>query len=72
MKNAESLQKIGAAEVIRDDKMLQKPEKLLEAIKTLVRSPKKRYDLAENLQKIVKDDAATELAKIIVEIGMNK
>lgn len=72
VKNAESLQKIGAAEVIRDDKMLQKPEKLLEAIKTLVRSPKKRYDLAENLQKIVKDDAAAELAKIIIEIGMNK
>lgn len=69
VKNAEKLQKKDAVEVLRDDKMMQKPEKLLEMIKTLSRSPKRRQDLAENLQAIAKVDAAKRLAEIVVNVG---
>lgn len=69
VKNAEKLQKKNAVEVLRDDKMLQKPEKLLELIKTLSRSPKRRQELAENLQSMAKIDAAKSLAEIVINVG---
>lgn len=69
VKNAERLVKLGAAEALRDDKMVKDPEKLLELVRSLVRSPKRRERLAENLHGLVKPTAAEDLAKIIIEAG---
>ena len=48
--------------------MVEKPEKLLEEIRSLVRSPRKRADLADNLHSEARADAAHRLAEIILEI----
>ena len=49
--------------------MLEKPELLLEAARTLVKSPKKREELAEKLHAESKTDAAERLADILIEIA---
>lgn len=69
VKNAERLEKMGAAVVVMDEKMYEQPGALLEAVKALVRSPKKRELLAKNLHATAKEDAARKLAEILVEIG---
>ena len=68
-KNAERLERAGAAIVVPDSKMSEKPELLLEEVKTLIRSPKKREELADKLHAESKNDAAERLADILVEIG---
>lgn len=72
VKNAERLEKEKAVEVILDSKMVEKPERLLEKIKSLVKSEKKREELAENLNKNAKLDAAGELAEILIEVAGNE
>lgn len=69
VKNAEKLEAEGAAVVIRDEKMVKKPEILLEEIKTLIKSPKKREALAKELSSMAKIDAARRLAEILVEVS---
>lgn len=69
LKNAERLSEAGSVVMVKDSDMVKKPELLLEEIKTLVRSPKKREDLAESLHKEAKSDAAKHLAEIIIEVG---
>ena len=69
VKNAERLAKIGAAEVIADEEMVKKPQKLLELVQKLVRSPKVRRDLATKLHGTAAEDAAERLAKILIEIA---
>ena len=69
LKNAERLSEAGSVVMVKDSDMVKKPELLLEEIKTLVRSPKKREDLAEALHKEAKSDAAKHLAEIIIEAG---
>ena len=69
VKNAERLEKIGAAEVIADEEMVEKPEKLLELVRKLARSPKVREDLANKLHETVASNAAEELANILIEIA---
>ncbi len=68
LKNAERLAKTDAAIVLKDSEMVEKPEKLLEEIRSLVRSPRKRADLADNLNSEARADAAHRLAEIILEI----
>ncbi len=69
VKNAELLEERGAVEVVRDDKMMARPELLLEAVQKLVRSPKKREKMAEALHEIAKPKAADDLAEIILGVG---
>ena len=68
VKNAERLQKIGAAEQIADNEMVEKPEKLLEMIQRLVRSPKARRELAEKLHETTANNAAEKLAAILIKV----
>ena len=69
VKNAERLEKIGAAEVIADEKMVENPEKLLELVRKLARSPKVREDLANKLHETAASNAAERLANILIEIA---
>ena len=69
VKNAERLLKLSAAEVISDEEMVKKPEKLLEIVRRLVRSPRVRAELARNLHNTTAADSAERLAKILVEVA---
>ena len=69
VKNAERLESAGAAKVVNDEEMTKKPEVLLEAVRELVRRPKEREKLAENLNKETKTGAAERLAEIVIEAG---
>ena len=69
VKNAERLAKLSAAEVIADEEMVKNPEKLLEIVRKLVRSPRVRADLAKNLHDTSATDAAERLAKILIEVA---
>lgn len=68
-KNAEYLQSQGAAEVVRDEEMVKNPEILLEKVRGLVKSEKKRESLAEKLSEMSKKDASLRLAEILLEVG---
>lgn len=69
VKNAERLEKSGAVSVVNDKKMVAKPELLLEEIRTLVRSPRKRADMADALHEETRGNAAEKLAEIILEVA---
>ena len=49
VKNAERLAEKGAVIVLMNDEVEQHPEKLLEETRKLIRSPKKRLDLAQKI-----------------------
>ena len=49
--------------------MVEKPELLLEEIHTLVRSPRKRADMADKLHEEACKNAAGKLAEIILEVA---
>ena len=68
-RNAERLEKLGAVTVVPDSKMEKDPNELLEAVRTLIKSPKKREELAKNLHNESKTDSAERLADILIEIG---
>lgn len=68
LKNAERLGKTNAAVVVKDSEMMKNPDKLLEEVRSLVRSPRRRADLADNLNSEARADAAHRLAEIILEI----
>ncbi len=67
VKNAERLTKMGAAVMVRDDRMVNQPGVLLEAVKHLVRSPKERSNLAEKLHEQAQTDAAKQIAQILID-----
>ena len=67
-KNAERLEREGAAVVVPDSKMVEKPELLLEEVKKLIKSDKKREELAAKLNSESKTNAAERLADILLEI----
>ncbi|MBR3204467.1 UDP-N-acetylglucosamine--N-acetylmuramyl-(pentapeptide) pyrophosphoryl-undecaprenol N-acetylglucosamine transferase [Candidatus Saccharibacteria bacterium] len=69
VKNAERLEKLGAAMMIRDDEMVEKPEKLVEAVRELVKKPAKRKGIASKLNEEAKLDSAERLAEIIIKVG---
>ena len=72
LKNADRLKRAGAVMVVPDSEMEKAPEKLLDAVKMLVKKPEKREELAVKLHEEAKTDAAEKLADILIEIGVNK
>lgn len=68
-KNAEKLQSLGAAVMLLDEKMREKPELLLEEVRHLVRAPRERRELAEKLHGEARLDAAKSLAEIVIGVG---
>lgn len=67
VKNADRLTKLQAAVTVRDDRMMNQPGVLLEEVKHLVRSPKERKTLAENLHEQAQTDAAKNIAQILLD-----
>ena len=72
VKNAKAYEKAEAAVVVSDSKMMKKPELLLEAIMHLLRSEKEREKLANNLHGFTKDNAAENLAKMVIGVVKDK
>lgn len=66
VKNAERLENAGAALMLKDSEMIKDPTKLLEMVRSLTRSPKKREEMAAKIHTEAKPEAAKELAKIIL------
>lgn len=66
-KNAERLEKAGAVAVVDDLEMVNNPTLLLEEIRHLIKSPKKRIDMASKLADEARSDAAKRLAEIILK-----
>ena len=72
VKNAEAYAKAKAAIVVPDDKMDEKPELLLNAVRKLMRDDAEREMMADRLKKFAKVDAAEALAKMVVETAGRK
>ena len=68
VKNAERLAEVGAVTVVDNEKMGGKPELLLAEIEHLIRSPRKRAEMAEKLHQEAKSDAAKRLAEMILGV----
>lgn len=66
VKNAERLKAFEAAVVLNDSEMNSGPNKLLEEIRRLVRSPRLRAEMADRLHEEARPDAAKRLAEIIL------
>ena len=66
-KNAERLEKAHAAMVVNDLEMCEDPAILLNEIRHLVKSPRLRADMADQLAEEARSDAAKRLAEIILE-----
>ena len=66
VKNAERLESANAAVVIKDSDMMSDPNKLLEEIRRLIKSPRLRADMADRLSEEARSDAARRLADIIL------
>ena len=58
--------------VVEDNQMHEDPELLLKAIKKLVNDPEKRDEIAKNLKKFSKDNAAENLANTIISVAKEK
>ena len=67
VKNAERLKAASAAAVVNDSVMMEHPDKLLDEIRHLIKSPRLRADMADSLAKEARSDAARRLAEIILE-----
>ena len=67
LRNAERLEEANAAVVIKDTDAVSHPEKLLEELRHLVRSPKERSNMAERLHEEACPDATERLAEMIIE-----
>lgn len=67
VKNAERLEATNAAAVIKDADMMADPNKLLEEIHHLIKSPRLRANMADRLAEEARSDAAKRLAEIILE-----
>lgn len=69
VKNAKRLEDLKAAVVVNDIAMVENPEVLAKEIKHLVKSPRLRADLADQLHQEARPDAASRLAEIILEVS---
>jgi len=67
IKNAESLVKINAIEMIDEADLQNNPEILLDKITELMNSESKRKELGKNLHKIAKLNASKDLARLIID-----
>lgn len=72
VKNAEAYERANAAVVVADDKMHEDPELLLKAIRKLVNHEEQRIEIANNLKKFSKDNAAENLANTIISVAKEK
>lgn len=66
VKNAEAYAKAGAAIVVEDERMVDQPGMLLNAVKKLAKNKDSREEMAKKLQDFAKDDAAERLAKMVI------
>ena len=66
-KNAARLEDAKAAAVLSDMAMVADPNKLLDEIRHLIKSPRLRTEMSDRLHKEARADAAKRLAKIILE-----
>ena len=71
IKNAERLEAMGAASVVNDLSMVKDPSILLEEIKRLIKSPRLRAEMADQLHKEAHSNAANRLARIVLEEATN-
>ena len=72
VKNAKAYEKANAAVVVSDSKMMKKPTLLLDAILTLLRSPRERDKLSVNLHGFTKENAAESLANMVISVVKGK
>lgn len=72
VKNAAAYGKANAALIVPDDEMAENPEVLLKAIRKLINHPEDRAELAKNLKKFSKDNAAENLAKTVISVAKDK
>ena len=73
VKNAERLVEMKAVAMVTDSRMMKQPGILLEMTQKLVRSPKVRRELAENLHESVSSPhAAKDLAELVLKVGMDE
>ena len=68
-KNAKILEQSKAALVLPDEVMMTKPNTLLKLIRELAKDSEARKNLAQAIKKLNKDDAAKELAELIIGVG---
>ena len=71
VKNAERLEAMGAVSVVNDLSMVKDPSILLDEIKRLIKSPRLRAEMADQLHKEAHSNAASRLAKIVLEGATN-
>ena len=69
VKNAERIVKLGGAVMVKDSRMVEQPGILLQETQKLVRSPKVRKELAQNLHATYKPKAAKDLADILIALA---
>ena len=67
VKNAERLEKAKAVAVVNDAQMVKDPTILLDEIRHLIKSPRLRANMADQLHTEARADAAKRLADIILE-----
>lgn len=72
VKNAKAYEKANAAVVVSDSKMMKKPSLLLDAVLTLLRSPRERDKLSANLHGFTKENAAESLANMVISVAKEK
>lgn len=72
LKNAERLKEDNAVVMVTDQRMSQKPGILLNEVRHLIRAPRERQVLAENLHKTARLDAAEKLADVIIDVANEK
>lgn len=66
VKNAEQLQKTGAAEIVSSD---APPSRLLKVVESLLANKHRRQEMAEKLGMMAKPEAADELAKVLLDVA---
>ena len=69
---AKAYEKANAAVVVSDSKMMKKPSLLLDAVLTLLRSPRERDKLSANLHGFTKENAAESLANMVISVAKEK
>lgn len=72
VKNAEVYEKAGAVSVINEDEMMDNPNILVDAIKRLMNSPEKMQEMADNLSKFAKPNAAKDVVDMIMDARKKK
>ena len=69
VKNANAYEHAGAAVVVDDQAMFDNPEILYTEIKKLAGDPERREELAANLRRFTRENAAENLAKTVISVA---